>query len=197
MKSDANRQLEAKNNTYEDEEESMFRFNAIQVINRFLEVYVIQKETKRIEELETLFAEDASIYTLKTRNVLLNGRSNIVNSFINTNKCVPNCTRRVFIEIDRNISYSYDLYPIGQSPGLGSPEKPCIVLYRVQNNVITSIYGMPDPDNLSSQKTISSENIYISSGWKLATDIIKSIDSIDINTKNAFFHDYTNIEVWG
>lgn len=197
MKSDANRQLEAKNNTYEDEEESMFRFNATQVINRFLEVYVIQKETKRIEELETLFAEDASIYTLKTRNVLLNGRSNIVNSFINTNKCVPNCTRRVFIEIDRSISYSYDLYPIGQSPGLGNPEKSSIVLYRVQNNVITSIYGMPDPDNLSSQKTISSENIYISSGWKLATDTIKSIDSIDINTKNAYFHDYTNVEVWG
>jgi len=197
MNSDADKQLEAKNNTYEDDEESMFRFNAIQVVNRFLEVYIIQKETRRIEELETLFAEDASIYTLKTRKVLLNGRSNIVNSFINTNKCVPNCTRRVFIEIDRNVSYSYDLYPVGQSPGLGNPEKPCIVLYRCQNNVITSIYGMPDPDNLSSQKTISSENIFTSSGWNFAIDIIKSIDNIDINTKNAHFHDYTNVEVWG
>ena len=177
----------------------MFRFNAIQVVNRFLEVYVIQKDTRRIEELETLFAQNASIYTLKTRNVLLSGRSNIVDSFMNTNKCMPNCTRRVFIEINSNVSYCYDLYPIGQSPGLGNPEKPCIVLYRVSNNVFTHIYGMPDPENLASLKTlISSDNIFNSSGWKLATDIIKSIDNIDINTEtNAHFHDYTNIEVWG
>ena len=186
-----------KDGIVDNNEEMSFTFNAIQIVNRFLEVYAIKQETRRLEEIETLFAENASIFTLKNKNVLLNGRSSIINSFISTNKCSPTCTRRIFIEIAGGVSFCYDLYPVGKSPGLGNPEKGCILLYRCLDNVFTHIYGMADSDNFSSKQNISSDDIFTSAGWKLATEVISSIDTVGIDIKDAHFHDYTNLEVWG
>jgi hypothetical protein len=157
----------------------------------------MKQESRREEELKTLFAKDAKIFTLKSKNVLINGRDNIVSNLLTANKCVPNCTRRVFLEINGSISYSYDFYPIGLSPGLGNPEKSCLLLYRVCNNVFTDIYGMVDTDNFSSKKNINSSDIFSSSAWKLAIDIVNNKENVSFDMKNAIFHDYTNLEVWG
>jgi len=167
------------------------------VVNRFLEVYPMKNESRREEELKTLFVDNAKIFSLKSKSILINGRDNIVNNLISANKVNPNCTRRVFLEINHNISYSCDFYPISQSPGLGNPEKSCLLLYRVCDNVFSDIYGMVDSDNFSSQKNITSTDIFSSTAWKLIIDTVNNKEDISFDMKNAIFHDYTNLEVWG
>ena len=176
--------------------EDLFNFNAIQVVNRLLEVF--EKASKfRLDELEEVFSQDAVIFSLKTGKEILSGREKIRASFSATSPHGCACSRRVFIECCNGVSYCFDLHPIGASPGLGDPKKETFLLYRCHKSVITGVWGGVDRANMSTKPALNLAEIIDNADiWPLVVRLIQN-DDPDIKPESFVFHDYPNIEVWG
>jgi len=175
--------------------EDFFNFNAIQVVNRLLEVFA--KDSKfRLDELEEVFAQDAVICSLKSGKVILSGREKIRASFSTTLPHSCNCARRIFINCQNGASFCFDLHPTGESPGLGDPKKETFLLYRCCKSVITNVWGGVDKYNMSTKSHLTLSEITGSDIWPLVTQIIRN-DDPDMKEEILIFHDYTDIEVWG
>jgi hypothetical protein len=140
------------NNKEEEEEESFFNFSAIQIVNRFQEMYSSNmKGSIRLNEITSLFSDNCIISTLKTGKELISGREKIKKSFSVTVPDISNCMIRLFIEIKINdtvISYCIDYHNQNTTP-LGDRSKPTVILYRCQDSMFTNIWGSADPDHLA------------------------------------------------
>ena len=196
----------------EDAEESVLPFiyfNAVQVVNRFLEVFgdkniVFDTKMKHFEEI---FAPDVVVSTLKTQKILMSGQTVLLDSFA---RAVFHCSqpsRRVFITAPGNEDTSvsgdadslcFDLHVAGTSPGLGDPKKDSCLLYRSQRSLITHIWGGVDKQQLASRAVLTLEDVMKSEIWICVTNILLSISGFRYLTADALhFQDYTNIETIG
>lgn len=180
-------------------EEPSFHFNAVQIVNRFLEIFsasTLSRE-KRISLFQELFAADAQVLTLKTQKTLLPSRQALLDSFFvkaSFHQSTP--TRRVFIALpgDGSTSFCLDLHAPGTSPGLGDPSKDSCLLYKATENAITQVWGAVDKEMLASLASLSLARIQASEVWRLAAAVISSEA---LSAEHIHYHDYTYIEVIG
>jgi hypothetical protein len=134
-----------------------FHFNAIQIVNRFLELFgydlqahksmigLTKKEGIKVEPseyevkqarldlLEKSFTENAIVASMKTNKVLLSGHAAIRSSFGSTRPLKAECTRRLFIPDDKGQS----------SHNLPSDEE--VVSYCLDLHIPNSSPGLGDP----------------------------------------------------
>jgi len=192
-------------------------FNAVQVVNRFQEVFASPSTRKRrLDELEEVFADTVAIRSLKTDKVLLSGKANVRASFAGTLSHECSSSRRIFIESpeaeEKNaevngsvnnsksrVSFCFDLHQPGSSPGLGDPSKNTVLLYRCQDSLITAVWGCVDKQSLASEIAgkLTKSDILQSELWPLVLRTVR-IDWPDAPEDcNGHFSDYTNIETWG
>ena len=178
-----------------DEQLVHFSFNAVQVVNRFLEVF--SKTSKfRLDEIEETYGESAVVCNLKNGKVLLSGKSRIRLSFSHSIPHECSATRRIFIECSNGASFAFDFHKVGQSPGLGDPNKETVLLYRVFDSVITNVWGCVDKKNMASTTSLSLNHIISSELWPMAMSIVL-LDDPSFTLDQCHFHDYTDLEVWG
>jgi len=214
------RELELETVDNEEKETFFFKFNAVQIVNRLLDVYGTSFKTaeapskKRLEEIALLFSEDAAILSLKTGKELLRGRQKIEQSFAGTSAARATCAKRLFIEssaaanfnaksdADASVSFALDLHVPGTSPGLGDRTKHTVLLYRVESNLITHVWGGVDADKMSANEKLTKEDLVT----KLKETISRIIEQdyphcfekeAENGVVDIHFHDYCNLEVWG
>ena len=172
-----------------------FNFNAVQVVNRFLEVFA--KTSKfRLDEIEETFAETAVISSLKNGKELISGKAKIRQSFTLSVSHECSATRRIFIECGNGASFAFDLHKIEASPGLGDPKKETVLLYRVSDSVITNVWGCVDKKNMASAAVLTLDDIVASEMWPLILPLVQK-DEPTFSVEQCHFHDYTNIALWG
>jgi hypothetical protein len=182
-----------------DDLETPFAFNAVQVVNRFLEIFSTTGMTfkMRLENLEEVFAENVTVSTLKTQKVIMTSRQALTDSFHKAVFHSANPSRRVFISKEaEDVTYCFDLHTPGSSPGLGDPTKDTCLLYRCRNSVITHIWGGADKEHLASLTMLTLDRIQESELWKLVQGILDESSGTETGQLNSLhFQDYTNIEV--
>eukprot|EP01039_Chlorochromonas_danica_P005043 gene5043-5537_t len=76
--------------------DEVLEITAIQVVNHFHEVFA-SSTSQRLDEIANLFLPHASIHSLKSQAVLLNGQNAIRESFQKTKNCKVTVSKRVFI----------------------------------------------------------------------------------------------------
>ena len=172
-----------------------FNFTAAQVVERFLEVFA-KVSKRRLDEIEETYAESAIIKSLKSGKNLISGKENIRQSFLAAPPHPCSASRRIFVECKNGASFCFDLYPVGQSPGLGDPKKETVVLYRCKDSAITGVWGCVDKQSFASAPSLSLQDVTSSDLWALVLPIIKQ-DEPEFSNEQCHFNDYTNIEVWG
>ena len=206
-----------------DEDAVPFTFSAIQIVNRFLEVFASPTATpaQRLDSIIDLFDEQAVIASLKTEKPLLTGIEAIRTSFAKTTATTGiECSRRLYIPykptpnttntsigpvtgtgtgtgIDSKYSYTLDFHTPGSSPGLGDPNKDTVLLYQCNENTskIVHIWGTVDTDILASKVVVSENDVYKCNVWKWVLLVLqKQEPEVEIGTREMYFHDYTNIE---
>lgn len=172
-------------------------FTAAQVCERFLEVFSSSNQ-RRLDMIEEVFSDGAIVKSLKSDKELLNGKINIRNSFENAPPHPSEASKRVFIECSGGrVSYCFDFYKIGDSPGLGDPQKETVLLYRVENNVFTNVWGSVDKLEMASNSSLSMQIVSQSDLWsKYVVPLILHEDpsfSLDM----CHFNNYGDIETIG
>lgn len=135
--------------------EDFFKFSAIQIVNRFQEMYSSNiKGSIRLNEIISLFSDNCIISTLKTGKELIIGREKIKKNFSLSVADMCNCMIRLFIENETNdVSYCIDYHNQNTTP-IGDRSKPTVLLYRCQDSVFTNIWGSVDPDHLTNGNLI-------------------------------------------
>ena len=205
------------------DEASPFSFSAIQIVNRFLEVFASPTPTpaQRLDSIIELFDEHAVIASLKTEKPLLTAIEAIRASFAKTTATTGiECSRRLYIPykpapnttriststgtgtgtetgIDSKYSYTLDFHTPGSSPGLGDPNKDTVLLYQCNENTskIVHIWGTVDTDILASKVAVTESDVYKCNIWKWVLLVLqKQEPEVEIGTRDMYFHDYTNIE---
>eukprot|EP01035_Chromulina_nebulosa_P019283 gene19283-25142_t len=183
------------------EESFIPELSAIQIVNRFLEVYSNNKisSTNRLNEIMELFDKTCVIYSLKTSKVLLNNIETIKQSFSNTKPTSCIVSKRVFIEsqFEKSITYSLDFHIPGNTPGLGDPAKDTILLYKCIRNKIVNIWGYVDSLKMASNKALTKRNVLESKVWPLVKGIVSNDFQLLDEDNCCHFHDYDDIETWG
>jgi hypothetical protein len=200
-----------------------FTFTAVQIVNRFLEVFALPQSTKRILSIGELFASDAKMASLKNaQKIYLDGAEKISNSFLLAEPINATLSKRIFIdaiasgkedssavakkEEERSISSSsvitfcLDFHRAGTSPGLGDVSKPTVLLYRCNSEHITSVWGMVDKEGLAnSTDDLTLERMESTAAWKLslAHVLVDMPDVLKGGTSQIHFHNYDKIDVWG
>jgi hypothetical protein len=189
-------------NSNDVENNSVFHFNAVQIVNHFQEIFADSKtdSKKRVEAISELFTTNIIISSLKTEKLLLTGREAIFESFQRTSPSIAECSRRLFIPSVENdasaISYCLDLHTPGTSPGLGDKTKDTVILYRCDEETakITHVWGAADPDQLASKSQLTKTDLLQATVWKWTTKIFQTIYPSFSDHQPTYFHDYTNIE---
>ena len=200
----------------DSEEATVFKVTAIQVVNRFHDVYATDTlfAKDRIAALSDLFAATATIRSLKTDAEYLSGRESIGASFNKTMAAPVTVSKRVYIEpLDdglrdasssssantpstSSISFVMDLHKAGTAPGLGDRAKDNVLLYRVHDAEINRIWGSADTEKLAADEDLSKEKLLCSKAWKLVSNLIRKERSLD-EEKDAHYHNYDRMETWG
>lgn len=164
---------------------------------------------RRIENIAELFAEDATICSMKSGNVYVQGKTKISNSFVTTKPRLATVSKRLLIDAPNILSdstnavtFSIDMHRADTSPGLGDVSKNTILLYRCDKRSITNVWGMTDFDSLSTKTNLSLEAFVASNAWKVVVSIIRNdidVDSLCFSSQSAHvhFHNYDTIDVWG
>ena len=148
--------------------------------------------------IEEVFSENAVVKSLKTGKALLNGKENIRKSFENAPPHPTEASKRIFIECsDGKVSYCYDFYKIGDSPGLGDPVKETVLLYRVENSVFTDIWGSVDKLEMASDRSLSLQVVCRSDLWLNSVLPIIIQDEPSFSVEICHFNDYNSIETVG
>lgn len=204
-----------------------FSFTAIQIINRFLEVFAMPQSTKRILAIGELFAADAKMCSLKNPlKVYLDGAEKIANSFLLAEPSNATLSKRIFFDaspagavvlgsgdtaMHSPITFCIDFHRAGCSPGLGDVTKPTVLLYRCDAQHITAVWGMVDKDNIAdSTEDLSLEKVKCLNTWALCLNHVL-IDMPEVvsdeethlassaskDAKRVHFHNYDKIDVWG
>ena len=182
-----------------DDSENAFFFNAVQLTNRFLDVFsaaAIPVE-KKADLLSELFADSMEVCSLKSRRPLLLSKSALLESFQRVTFHVAHPSRRVFIEAAAGaVSFCLDFHCPHSAPGLGDPSKDSCLLYRCERSKITHVWGGVDKELLASLTSLSLARVKSSEVWRQAVVVIGAeLGELDDNLLH--FHDYTNIEVIG
>ena len=188
-----------------EEEEASIRVTAIQVVNRFHEVYSTDTlfAQDRIASLCALLAPSSSIRSLKTDAEYLAGSAAIGESFNKTLAAPVAVSKRVYIEPSGqdlagadSVSYVMDLHRAGTAPGLGDKAKDTVLFYRVKGAEIASIWGTADSEKLAADSDLSRDRLLGSKAWKLVSQIVaKERGSLD--EAGVHYHNYDHMEVWG
>mmetsp|Transcript_919 Transcript_919/g.1597 ORF Transcript_919/g.1597 Transcript_919/m.1597 type:complete len:520 (-) Transcript_919:36-1595(-) len=210
----------------EEEPPMMFKFNAIQIVNHFLEVFAMPQSTKRILSIGELFTSDAKMSSLKNPSkVYLDGAEKISNSFLLAEPTNATLSKRIFFDAaplssstenteadsSSSITFCLDFHRAGCSPGLGDVSKPTVLLYRCNAQHITAIWGMVDKENIAD----SSEDLTLEGmktgrveAWNLCLKQVMVDMPHVVNEEEAelmsgsgsnriHFHNYDKIDVWG
>ena len=156
-----------------------------------------------------LFAEDASVYSLKTGACFLKGKGKIRAAFATTKPHTASVSKRVFIDfpkksqgegsIAQGVTFCVDMHRAETSPGLGDVSRNTVLLYRCDSRSICNVWGMTDSEGLSMKPDLSL-NLFLSSAtWKAIAAIIGA--DIDIDTagvsEHVHFNNYDTIDTWG
>ena len=174
-----------------------FNFTAAQVCERFLEAFSSASK-RRLDMIEEVFSENAVVKSLKTGKELLNGKESIRKSFENVSPHPAEASKRVFVECSNgNISYCYDFYKIGDSPGFGDPTKEAVLLYRVENSVLTNVWGSVDKLEMASNRSLSLQVVCQSDLWSKSVLPLILQDEPLFSIEMCHFNDYSNIETIG
>lgn len=205
-----------------DEEAMRAEINAVQVVNRFLEVFEgsssssscsssldTEDNGKRCDAIAELFAKDCTVCSMKRpMKVLLAGVKDIRNSFMKTTACKCEVSYRLLVLVPNGagpngagprgtVSYCLDLHGAGTLPGLGDRRRDGALLYMCQGAVITQVWGMGDAEEgIGSKRGLSKSTVLTSKVWKLARDIIIQRFPA-LSDEDIHFHDYNNIQTWG
>jgi hypothetical protein len=204
-----------------------FSFTAIQIVNRFLEVFAMKQSTRRILAIGELFADDAKMSSLKnSEKVYLDGAEQISNSFLLADPRESKLSKRIFIDMapselgnsgSSSITFCLDFHRAGTSPGLGDVSKPTVLLYRCDAKHITSVWGMVDKEAIADRsEDLSFEQLNDMSVWSLVLPhILLDIPHLMEEEETAraaapggagagagpgprmHFHNYDKIDVWG
>jgi hypothetical protein len=117
-------------------EEFSKTFNAIQIINRFFDVFADSRISigERLDFICELFAKDIKICSLKTGKVLISSRDELRSSFQRTQPRAACSAKRVYFEEAEAVStgglatlthsFVLDCHRPFTSPGLGDGTKP-------------------------------------------------------------------------
>lgn len=187
----------------EVEETAVLEVTAVQVLNRFHEVY--SRDTlfsaDRVQSISELFSDSASICSLKSGAQFLTGRTAIAESFAKTSPAAVAVSKRVFVESSPSAttslpraSFVFDLHRKGTSPGLGDKTKDGVLLYRVVGASIEQIWGAVDNERLAVDENLTEERLFQSKVWKLAGEIMqREVQPIG----ERHYHNYDHMEVWG
>jgi hypothetical protein len=178
-------------------------FNAVQLVNRFLEVFSEQHMPIDIREslLSDVFNDDLCVCSLKTSKILMATKAALLASFGKTKFHTASSARRLVLTFPQDsayapVSYCFDLHTPLTSPGLGDPSKDSALLYRCEHSKLTHIWGGVDKELLASLETLTLARIQDSEVWRLALAVITKQDCAPA-AQHMHFHDYTNIEVIG
>jgi len=204
--------------------------NAVQVVNRFLEVFGVptctQQASARVTDEERLdmmmalliaptntecsVSECVSVQSLKSGKHMIPQDTKVVRgSFARATGHPSEPCYRVFVEEPQTasdtsgqVTFCYDVYRGGTSPGLGAPDKDMILLYRVNNSIITNIYGCVEPlnlcarDNNATATAVVLSDIASSDIWvRFALPIIQR--DLTVTTDGLHFNNYLQVETWG
>lgn len=182
-----------------EESPSVPSFNAVQVVNRFLEVFSDARVSPEARSalLSEVLGESIVVSSLRTRKTLLASKSAVLDSFRRATSHAAAPSRRVFISSDTQdaSSFCFDMHAPGSSPGLGDPCKDTCLLYECKYSVIQAVWGCVDKDLLASLSTLTLARVQRSELWALVLGIVAT--QLDVDRADFHFHDYTNIEVIG
>lgn len=198
--------------------EMMNSITAVQVINRFHEVFSQDKlsSSQRLSQIGQVFSPGAVIASLKSGVVHITGKTGVEDSFAKTTASVPAISKRIYVEhapdntesatdtftapaapISPKITFCLDFHRPGTAPGLGDRAKHTVLLYRCASAQITHIWGMVDHEQLSQPEELEQSVIMKSKAWALAKPlVVKDIGGFD-EVRDAHFHNYDRMEVWG
>lgn len=196
-----------------DSSNIVMEITALQVVNRFLEIYSSKKyfadNAKWIDAIVELFTDNSSIANLKNGKIHIQGLQNISNSFIAAIPCQCSPCKRVFISSPFSegtssctVTFCFDVYKAGLSPGLGDPLKDTLVLYRCEGAKVSHVWGMVDKENLAASPTLTLDILVSSNAWKSALmyivrDMPSMVESDSLKIiDNMHFHNYETIDVW-
>eukprot|EP01032_Pedospumella_encystans_P012562 gene12562-14528_t len=205
-----------------EQAELMRSITAVQVINRFHEVFAHDTlfPSERLNAIGQVFAPDAVIASLKSGVVHITGQVAMQESFAKTAATQPGISKRIYIEYSDEestcgasgdveagevtsnagapkVTFCLDFHRPATAPGLGDRSKHTVLLYRCANAVITHIWGMVDHEQLSQPEEIEKSNIMKSKVWACVKPIVtKDLLSFD-ESRDAHFHNYDRMEVWG
>lgn len=190
-------------------EDFLQSITAVQVINRFHEVFsnAKQSQSERLNDLAQLFAKEATISSLKTGTVYLTGQDAIKESFTKTTAAPCTISKRMYLEraaptatassVGSKVTFCLDFHRPGTAPGLGDKAKHSVLLYRCAGVHITHIYGMVDQEQLSAPEDMEKTQVMKSKVWGFVKAIVcKEWEDFD-ETLEAHFHNYDRMEVWG
>ena len=179
--------------------EEAFSFNAVQLVNRFLEVFSAESvpAERKTSLISELFADSVTVCSLKSRRPLLSSRAALLESFQRVSFHAALASRRVFFESRAGgTSFCLDLHRPHSAPGLGDPSRDGCLLYRCEGSRITSVWGGVDKELLASLTSLSLARVRSSEVWRQAVAVIGE-ELGELHDSQVHFHDYTNIEVIG
>jgi len=199
---------ESNNEDRGDTEEIAFTFTAVQIVNRFLEVFSSPVCDSRSRAMEELFSQLACIASLKSNVVHLDGKEAICKSLLSAARSDAIPSKRVFVHPDEESegdktpqSFCLDFHRAGQSPALGDQSKPTVLLYQCDSRHIIRVWGAVDKENISNRSGMTARDVYGSQAWEMAwrhiSNAVPSIDKVLVEEECAHFHDYDSIDVWG
>ncbi len=171
-----------------EDDDTFMRITAVQVINRFHEVYSAENNSKtRLVDLRELFAPGVTIEALCPDEVVvqpvLTDRNALLMAFLKTHPTPTAVSKRVYIELpltwrkkgvttagdsavagdrdtaDAEITFVCDFHRRGTMPALGDGHQGHILLYQVQAAAVTHIWGMEDTTQLSERDTLTFDEI--------------------------------------
>eukprot|EP01038_Epipyxis_sp_PR26KG_P015836 gene15836-21457_t len=175
-----------------------FRITAVQIINRFHEVFQSNPLfiSNRLNDIESLFEENSFIASLKNGSNYISGRTAVRDSFLKTTSSEVTISKRIFVDNNGPITFCFDLHRSGTSPGLGDRTKDTVLLYKCCDSHIQGIWGTADQEKLASNTELSKSELLSSKLWKYALQYIHSVMP-DLNDEIIHYHNYDHMEVWG
>lgn len=193
--------------TSADSEESMFRFTAAQVAERFVEVFGLPSKRRKESLLECLDVNVIEVVAVGNEEVLAEGKEELELHCTSVPIWKAEAVKRLYVEGNKpaDPTYCVDFYLKGQAPGWGleglaseAAERSDIwVLYVVQDNKVKRVYVGDDTQRLGRKPGVSEEDIFGTDVFMKVLDIAIRPGGITGTDISKHYHDYTKIEVWG
>jgi hypothetical protein len=170
------------------EDVDSLRITAVQVINRFHEVYSTASK-RRLVDMRELFDQNMIITAFSPKyapKVFLQGGDAILGAYLKTQPTPVAVSKRVYIELpgswrqqlhgntnvsseersQTEVTFVCDFHRRGTMPALGDGHEGHILLYQVRAARIVHIWGMSDAGHLAEPEEASFEDIQRSDAWQ-------------------------------